>query len=98
MNNEQIFELMEKILLLGAILALVTIMNLVLQTEILKVSQTFLYRRLNFLWERKAIRVTYDCFISSKGKVTMERARNVISSPNWGVVELLGKITSWKID
>ncbi len=80
-----------RVLLTGAGLAVAAVMSLVVHNEIEKCSQTFLYRRLNALWERKMLRLDYGVFCSQQGKIGMEKARAAIASPNWGVVELLGK-------
>lgn len=69
-------------------------MNLFLHNEIEKLSQTFLYRRLTVLWQKKTLRVDYHTFMSGRGKNIIEKARLAISSPNWGVVELLGRMTA----
>ncbi len=80
-----------RVLLTGAGLAVAAVMSLVVHNEIEKCSQTFLYRRLNALWERKMLRLDYGVFCSQQGKIGMEKARAAIASPNWGVVELPGK-------
>lgn len=80
-----------RVLRTGAGLAVAAVMSLVVHNEIEKCSQTFLYRRLNALWERKMLRLDYGVFCSQQGKIGMEKARAAIASPNWGVVELLGK-------
>lgn len=76
----------------GIGLAIVTLLNLIIHNEIVKCSQTFLYRRLTVLWEKKTLRLDYNIFISNQGKITMEKARHAICSPNWGAVELLGRL------
>ncbi len=72
-------------------LAAAAVLNLVIHNEIGKCSETFLFRRLNALWERKMLRLDYGVFCSKQGKIGMEKARQAIASPNWGLVELLGK-------
>lgn len=72
-------------------LAAAAVLNLVAHNEIGKCSETFLFRRLNALWERKMLRLDYGVFCSKQGKIGMEKARQAIASPNWGLVELLGK-------
>ena len=79
------------VLRVGAGLAAAAVLNLVFHNEIEKCSQTFLFRRLNALWERKMLRLDYGVFCSKQGKIGMEKARAAIASPNWGVVELPGK-------
>lgn len=83
-----------RIIALCALLAVVTILNLLLHNETEKVSQSFLYRRLKEIWERKMVSMDYEVFLSQEGKVKIEKARNVISSPNWGVVSYLGRYTA----
>ncbi len=83
-----------RIALGGAGLTLGTLANMLLHNEIDKVSQTFLYEQMNPLWERKALSMKYQEFISGDGKIIMEKARNVISSPNWGIVVFLNKETA----
>lgn len=80
-----------RVLRTGAGLAAAAVLNLVFHNEIEKCSQTFLFRRLNALWERKMLRLDYGVFCSKQGKIGMEKARAAIASPNWGVVELPGK-------
>lgn len=75
----------------GLMLCAAAVLNLVSHNEIERCSQTFLFRRLNALWERKALRLEYAVFLTDSGKTAMEKARQAISSPNWGLVELLGK-------
>ena len=79
------------VLRVGAGLAVAAVLNLVFHNEIEKCSQTFLFRRLNALWERKMLRLDYGVFCSKQGKIGMEKARQAIASPNRGVVELPGK-------
>lgn len=79
------------VLRVGVGLAAAAVLNLVFHNEIEKCSQTFLFRRLNALWERKMLRLDYGVFCSKQGKIGMEKARAAIASPNWGVVELPGK-------
>lgn len=79
------------VLRVGAGLAAAAVLNLVFHNEIEKCSQTFLFRRLNALWERKMLRLDYGVFCSKQGKIGMEKARQAIASPNRGVVELPGK-------
>ena len=75
----------------GLGLCAAAVLTLVSHNEIERCSQTFLFRRLNALWERKALRLEYAVFLMDSGKTTMEKARQAIASPNVGLVELLGK-------
>ena len=79
------------VLVVGTGLTAAAVLNLVVHNEIEKCSQTFLFRRLNALWERKMLRLDYGVFCSKQGKIGMEKARQAIASPNWGVVELPGR-------
>lgn len=79
---------------LGLALTAMTVLNLISHNEIEKCSRLFLYRRLNAMWERKVLRLDYGVFLSNRGKVAMEKARQAVSSPNWGVVELLARETA----
>lgn len=83
-----------RIVLGGAALTIGVLANMALHNEMDKVSQTFLYERMNPLWERKALSVKYQEFISGEGKIIMEKARNVISSPNWGIAVFLKRETA----
>lgn len=78
----------------GIGLGAAAVLNLVSHNEIGRCSQTFLFRRLNPLWERKALRLEYALFLSDSGKTAMEKARQAVSSPNRGLVELPGKEAS----
>lgn len=77
----------------GVLLALASVANLVVHNMVQSCSQTFLYIRLTTLWEQKVMSMDYEAFTTNRGKLLMEKARNVISSPNWGVVEFLPKLT-----
>lgn len=80
--------------IIGLGLIVTTLMNLIVRNEIDKCSQMFLFQRLTSMWQRKTISLDYNIFISGQGKVLMEKAREVISSPNWGIVELLKREAS----
>ena len=54
------------VLRVGAGLAVAAVLNLVFHNEIEKCSQTFLFRRLNALWERKMLRLDYGVFCSKQ--------------------------------
>ena len=93
-KNQSFEALAMKTSFVGLGLIAATLLNLFIHSEIDKCSQMFLFHRLTFLWQRKTIRLDYGVYISGKGKVLMEKARQVISSPNWGVVQLLGSEAS----
>ena len=79
---------------IGAGLLIATVLNLISHNEIEKCSRTFLYRWLNALWEKKMLRLDFPLFISRQGKIGMEKARQAISSPNWGAVEFMKRETA----
>ena len=87
-------EFLADTIFIGAGLLLATVLNLVSHNEIEKCSRTFLYRRLNALWEEKMLRLDFPLFVSRQGKIGMEKAREAISSPNWGAVEFLKRETA----
>jgi len=93
-QNQSFNALAMKTTLVGLGLVTATIVNLFIHNEIDKCSQMFLFQRLISLWQRKTIRLDYGVYISGKGKVLMEKARQVISSPNWGIVQLLSSEAS----
>lgn len=56
-------------------------------------SQIFLFTRLKAKWEEKMMELDYGIFASPAGKRSAEKARNAVSSPNYGVVTYLPRIT-----
>ncbi len=72
-----------------ALLACASLAAMVLRNELSLVSQSFLYTKLTTRWERGMLRMDYGAFVSGRGKILAEKARNAISSPNWGVVKFL---------
>ena len=62
-------EFLADTIFIGAGLLLATVLNLVSHNEIEKCSRTFLYRRLNALWEEKMLRLDFPLFVSRKGKI-----------------------------
>ena len=87
-------EFMKNIFFVGMLFIMLTVANMYFHNQISKVSQTFLYRRLNTLWEKKMLSMKFEAFSSGEGKIKIEKAREHISSPNWGIVELLGRKTA----
>jgi len=75
----------------GAVFTVLTLANMFVHNETAKISQTFLYRRLNALWEKKMLSMNFEALFSGEGKLKIEKARQLISSPNWGIVDLLSK-------
>ncbi len=79
------------IIFTGAVFTALTLVNMFLHNEISKISQTFLYRRLNLLWEKKMLSMNFEALFSGKGKLKIEKARQLTSSPNWGIVDFLSR-------
>ena len=93
-QKDDLQSLFIKILILGLIFTITSILNMRFHNAIKICSQEFLYKRMTVLWIDKAISMDYNVLISNKGKVLLEKARQAISSPNWGIVEFLDKFTS----
>lgn len=87
-------EFMKDIVWVGMLFALLTVANMYFHNQIARISQTFLYRRLNMFWEKKMLSMRFEALFSGEGKIKIEKARQHISSPNWGIVELLGRETA----
>lgn len=85
------YDFIISIMLVGALFTALTLANMFFHNEIAKISQTFLYRRLNALWEKKMLSMNFEALFSGKGKLRIEKARQLISSPNWGIVDFLSK-------
>ncbi len=91
-STSQEFEyLATRTIVIGIGLIATTLLNLVVHNEIDKCSQMFLFQKLTTMWQRKTIRLDYNVFISSQGKLHMEKARQAICSPNFGIVNLLSR-------
>ena len=86
--------LLEKLVLVGGLWLLMTVSNLILQNAITSHAQTQLYTRWIPAWEEKTMDLDYEVFSSHRGKVLMEKARQVVSSPNWGMVTYLPRVTA----
>lgn len=93
-QKESIQSLFSKIMILGLGLIIISILEMFFHNMITYCSQNFLYKKVNVMWIEKAITMDYHSFVSNKGKNLMEKVRTAISSPNWGIVEILGRITS----
>lgn len=78
----------------GMLLVMLTAADMFFHNQISRVSQTFLYRRANALWEKKMLSMRFEAFASGEGKIKIEKARQHISSPNEGIVEFLGRETA----
>lgn len=73
----------------GVLFAAASLATMLLRNELELVSQNFLYTELTARWERGMLRMDYEAFVSQRGKILAEKARNAISSPNWGAVKFL---------
>lgn len=87
-------EFMKYIVVVGMFFIILAVADMYFHNQISKVSQTFLYRRLNTLWEKKLLSMRFEAFSSGEGKIKIEKARQHTSSPNWGIVRLLGQETA----
>lgn len=79
--------------LAGGLWLLLTIADQVVRNVILGYAQTRLYTRLIPAWEKKTMELDYELFSSPRGKVLMEKARQAVCSPNWGMVTMLPRLT-----
>lgn len=86
--------LVYRVLFVGVLFAVISIINMLFHNAIDSCSQVFLYTRLTKLWQEKCMKLSYETFLSKRGKILTEKARNVISSPNWGIVEFLPKVSA----
>ena len=90
-TETEFYDFMINIMLVGIGFTILTLANMFFHNEIAKISQTFLYRRLNALWEKKMLSMKFEALFSGKGKLKIEKARQLTSSPNWGLVDLLSR-------
>lgn len=86
-------ELFLWIALTGGALLLASAINAISHNQIDSCSQVFLFTNLKAKWEEKMMDLDYEVFTSRTGKISAEKARNAISSPNFGVVTYLRKVT-----
>ncbi len=86
--------LFRKLFLMGGLWLLLTMVNLALQNTITSYAQTRLYTRQIPAWEEKTMDLEYGIFSSRQGKILMEKARQAVSSPNWGMVTYLPRMTA----
>lgn len=77
----------------GGALIIVSAANAIAHDSIDSCSQVFLFAVLKTKWEEKMMDLDYEAFSSSAGKIGAEKARNAVSSPNFGVVAYLPGIT-----
>lgn len=92
--RENMQTLLEKLALAGGLWLLLTAGDLILQNAITSHAQTQLYTVWIPVWEEKTMDLDYELFSSHQGKVLMEKARAVVSSPNWGMVTYLPRMTA----
>ena len=86
--------LLEKIAAAGGLWLLLGVINLALHNVITAHAQTGLYTRLIPAWEEKTMELDYEIFSSCGGKTLMEKARQAVSSPNWGLVSYQPRLTA----
>lgn len=86
--------LFRKLFLVGGLWLLLTVANLAIQNCITAYAQTRLYTRQIPAWEEKTMDLDYGIFSFHQGKVLMEKARQAVSSPNWGMVTYLPRMTA----
>lgn len=86
--------LFRKLFMVGGLWLLLTVANLAVQNYITAYAQTRLYTRQIPAWEEKTMELDYGIFSSHQGKVLMEKARQAVSSPNWGMVTYLPRMTA----
>lgn len=79
--------------LAGGLWLLLTVADQIVRNVILGYAQTRLYTRLIPAWEKKTMELDYELFSSLRGKVLMEKARQAVCSPNWGMVTMLPRLT-----
>lgn len=79
--------------LAGGLWLLLTVADQIVRNIILGCAQTRLYTRLIPAWEKKTMELNYELFSSPRGKVMMEKARQAVCSPNWGMVTMLPRLT-----
>lgn len=80
--------------LAGGLWLLLSVLRLLLDNAIATYSQTRLYTRLIPAWEEKTMELDYEIFSSHRGKILMEKARQAVCSPNWGMVTYLPRLTA----
>ncbi len=81
------------IMITGAVLLTVSAMSAIVHNCIDSCSQVFLFTRLKAKWEEKMMDLDYELFTSHQGKISAEKARYAISSPNFGVVTYMRRVT-----
>lgn len=92
-NGADLNELFLRIAVTGGVLLIVSAIHAIVRNGIESCSQVFLFTRLKAKWEEKMMDLDYELFTSRSGKISAEKARNAISSPNVGVVTYMRKVT-----
>lgn len=93
-TNINFYDFMKAMTFACVIFSALTLANMYFHNQVAKISQTFLYRRLIPLWEKKMLSMKFEAFASEDGKIKIEKARGHITSPNWSIVELLSHETA----
>lgn len=94
-SRADIYQLVSGIAVSGILLLAVSSVNAVIHNRIDSCSQIFLFTRLKAKWEEKMMDLDYGTFTSPTGKRSAEKARNAVSSPNYGIVSYLPGITGF---
>lgn len=93
MSRAGLSDLLRWIIITGVALLIASTINAIVHNCIDSCSQVFLFTRLKTKWEEKMMDLDYELFTSRSGKISAEKARNAISSPNFGVVTYMRKVT-----
>lgn len=86
--------LLIRLCLTGGLWLLLSVADPVVHNAITSHAQTQLYTRWIPAWEEKTMDLDYELFASHQGKTLMEKARGAVSSPNWGMVTYLPRLTA----
>ena len=73
----------------------VSALNAIVHNQISACSQVFLFTVLKPKWEAKMMDLDYEIFSSGEGRISAEKARNAVSSPNYGAVSYPGRKTTF---
>ena len=92
-SNADTCRLLSGILAGCAALLTVSTANALVHNHIDCCSRVFLFTGLKSKWEEKMMDLDYEIFSSPSGKRSAEKARNAVSSPNFGVVTYLRRVT-----
>lgn len=92
-SNADTCRLLSGILAGSAALLTVSTANALVHNHIDCCSRVFLFTGLKSKWEEKMMDLDYEIFSSPSGKRSAEKARTAVSSPNFGVVTYLRRVT-----